>query len=55
VVALIVDGGSTPIYMEIGSTAAHLRELGLSDRAIGRWIGVDGKTVAKSLHVRGAE
>ena len=49
VVVAIVDAGSTPIHVEIGAKAAHLRELGLSDRAIARAIGVSDKTVAKSL------
>ena len=50
VVALIVDASSTPVYREIGAKAAHLRELGLSDRAIARAI---GDKVAKSLPIRG--
>ncbi len=45
----IVDAGSIPVYLEIGTQAAHLRELGMSDRAIARAIGVSDKTVAKSL------
>jgi hypothetical protein len=45
----IVDAGSTPVFLEIAAQAAHLRELGMSDRAIGRAIGVSDKTVAKSL------
>lgn len=49
VAAPIVEAGSTPVYLEIAAKAAHLRELGLSDRAIARAIGVTDKTVAKSL------
>jgi IS30 family transposase len=45
----IVDQGSTPVYLEIGPEAQHLRELGMSDRSIARAIGVSDKTVAKSL------
>ncbi|HEX4009818.1 MAG TPA: hypothetical protein VHX62_07410 [Solirubrobacteraceae bacterium] len=32
----IVDAGSTPAFLEIAARAAHLRELGMSDRAIAR-------------------
>jgi hypothetical protein len=49
VVVTIVDAGSTPAFLEIAAKAAHLRELGMSDRAIARVIGVSDKTVAKSL------
>lgn len=49
VVVTIIDAGSIPIYLEIGAKAAHLHELGMSDRAIARAIGVSDKTVAKSL------
>jgi hypothetical protein len=48
-VVTIVDARSTPVYLEIAAQAAHLRELGMSDRAIARAIGVSDKTVAKSL------
>ncbi len=44
----IVDAGSTPAFLEIAAKAAHLRGLGMSDRAIERAIGVSDKTVAKS-------
>jgi hypothetical protein len=46
---------AAPVYLEIGEKAAHLRELGMSDRAIARSLCVDDKTVAKSLRVRGGE
>lgn len=49
VTALIVDAGSTPVYLAIGEKAAHLRELGISDRAIARALGVSDKTVAKAI------
>jgi hypothetical protein len=45
----IVDAGATPVFLEIAAQAAHLQELGMSDRAIARAIGVSDKTVAKSL------
>ena len=49
----IVDTGSTPVYLEIRNRAAHLRELGISDRAIARALGLSDKTVAKSIAPRG--
>jgi hypothetical protein len=55
VTALMVDAGSTPVYLEIGERAAHLRELGMSDRAIARALGVTDKTVAKSLRETGVQ
>lgn len=45
----IIDAGSTPTYLQIRPTAAHMRELGLSDRAIARANGMRGKTAAKRL------
>jgi hypothetical protein len=48
-VVTIIDAGSVPAHLEIRLKAAHLRELGFSDRAIARAIGVSDKTVAKSL------
>jgi hypothetical protein len=47
--ALIVDAGSTPVYLEIGEKAAHLRELGMNDRAIARALGVSDKTARKAI------
>ena len=49
VTALIVDAGSTPVYLTIAGKAARLRELGMSDRSISRALGGSDKTVAKSL------
>ena len=48
-VVSIVDAGSIPMFLQIGAKAAHLRELGLSDRAIASALGVSDKTVAKSI------
>lgn len=48
-VVTIVDAGSTPVFLEIATKAAQLRELGMSDRAIARAVGVSDKTVSKSL------
>jgi hypothetical protein len=49
VVALIVDAGSIPAYVRMGPKAKHLRELGMSDRAIAQALGVTDKTVAKAV------
>jgi hypothetical protein len=38
-----------PRYRQIAEKALHLNQLGLSNEAIARRIGVDGKTVAKVL------
>jgi len=36
-------------YQEIAAEARRMRRLGMSLRAIGRALGVDGKTVGKAL------
>ena len=46
--AVIVDHADVPVYMRIAEKAKHLRELGMSDKAIARAIGVSDKTVAKA-------
>ena len=38
-----------PKYQQIAEKALHLNKLGLSNEAIARHIGVDGKTIAKAL------
>jgi hypothetical protein len=38
-----------PLYQTIGSKAVHLWELGLTNAAIARRLGVTGKTVAKAI------
>jgi hypothetical protein len=48
VVVTIVDAGSIPVYLTIGAKAMHLRELGMSDKAIARALGVSDKTVARA-------
>jgi hypothetical protein len=48
-----VDPGSMPVYLTIGAKAAHLRELGMSDKAIARALGVSDKTVAKAISFAG--
>jgi hypothetical protein len=40
VVAVIVEAGSTPVFLQIAVKAAHLRELGMSDRAIAQALDV---------------
>ena len=45
----IVDAGSIPVFLQIRPKATHLRELGMSDRAIASALGVSDKTVAKSI------
>jgi plasmid maintenance system antidote protein VapI len=37
------------VYQQLAAKARHLRELGLSDRAIARALGVTDKTVAKAV------
>jgi DNA-binding NarL/FixJ family response regulator len=37
------------VYLQIAEKAKHLRELGMSDKAIARQLRVSDKTVAKSV------
>jgi len=46
---MLVDAGSTPAFLRIAAKAAHLRELGMSDRAIAQALDVSDKTVAKAI------
>jgi len=39
-----------PRYQQIAEKALQLKKLGLCNEAIGRHLGVDGKTVAKALN-----
>ena len=50
----LVEVAEPPIYLKIGGRARHLRELGMSDKAIARALGVSDKTVAKALDQRGS-
>ncbi|MDQ6775214.1 MAG: hypothetical protein M3071_03110 [Actinomycetota bacterium] len=50
----IVDATAARVYLQIASKAKQLRELGMSDRAIGRAPGVDDRTVAKATASLGA-
>jgi len=45
---MILEAVDPPVYQQIASKAKHLRELGLSDKAIARALGVSDKTVAKA-------
>lgn len=50
--AALVDAAPPPVYQQIVGKVEHLHELGMSNRAIARAIGVDDKTVAKALKER---
>ena len=45
----LLEAVVAPIYQQIAEKVLHLNQLGLSNEAIARRIGVDGKTVAKAL------
>jgi hypothetical protein len=45
----LVETADPPRYQEIALKARHLRELGLSDRAVAKRLGVTDKTVAKAI------
>jgi hypothetical protein len=47
--AVIVDQAEVPVYLRIAGKAKHLRDLGMSDKAIARALRVSDKTVTKSL------
>jgi hypothetical protein len=51
--AVIAEGGELPVYLKIADNAKHLRELGMSDRAIARSLGVSDKTIAKAAGAAG--
>ena len=46
---MIVDHMGAPLYLRIAQKARHLRELGMSDKAIARSLHVSDKTVAKAI------
>jgi len=48
--AAILDANATPVYQQIAEKALHFNQWGLSNEAIARHMGVDGKTVAKALN-----
>ena len=45
----LLETEQPPKYQQIAQKALHLNQLGLSNEAIARHLGVDGKTVAKAL------
>jgi hypothetical protein len=49
VAVVTVDRAEGPVNPRIAEKAKHLHELGMSDRAIARAVGVSDKTVAKSV------
>ena len=51
--ATLVETAPPPVYQQIAEKAKHLHELGMSNRAIARVLGVDDKTVAKAVCCRG--
>jgi orotate phosphoribosyltransferase-like protein len=46
---VIVDQADVPVYLRIAEKATHLREPGLSDKAIARALRMSDKTVAKAI------
>jgi hypothetical protein len=52
--AVIIERADVPMYLKVADKAKHLRELGMSDRAIARALGVSDKTVAKAAGAAGA-
>jgi len=46
----LVEAEAPPKYQQIAEKALHLKRLALSNEAIARHIGVNGKTVAKALN-----
>jgi len=49
---VIVDQAEAPVHVRIAEKAKHLRELGMSDKAIARVLGVSDKTVGKAVRLR---
>jgi hypothetical protein len=46
----VVDRLDLPVYLRIAEKAKHLRELGMSDKAIAQALDVSDKTVAKAIN-----
>ncbi len=46
---MIVERIDVPVYLRIAEKAKHLRDLGMSDKAVARALGVSDKTVAKAV------
>lgn len=49
----MIDEAEEPVYLQIAGKAEHMRNLGLSDRAIARALAVNDKTVAKAIESAG--
>jgi len=47
--AAILDTGAAPVYQQIAPKAVQLQQLGMSNSAIARRLGITDKTVAKSI------
>lgn len=45
----IVDGTPPPLYQRVADRAQQLRDLGMGTTAIARALGVDRKTICRSL------
>jgi hypothetical protein len=45
----LVETLEPPVYLRVARKALHLRELGMSDRAIAGRLGVTDKTIAKAI------
>ena len=46
---ILLDTVEVPVYQKISRKSLHLKELGMSCRKIAQQLGVDEKTVAKSI------
>jgi hypothetical protein len=46
----LLEAEAPPEYQQIAERAVQLNQLGLSNEAIARYIGADGKTVARALN-----
>lgn len=44
-----METAEPPVYKRMAATARHLRELGMSDKAISRALRVSDKTIAKAI------
>jgi len=47
--APLVETVAPPVYQQIATKAQHLRELGMSAKAMAQALGVSDKTAAKAL------
>jgi hypothetical protein len=47
--AALFETAPLPVYQQIAPKAKHLRELGMSHKAIARALGVNDKTVTKAI------